>query len=938
MKHDLPKTINKIASVLLSSQITEAKSFEESLWECLGFVGECVHADRVYVWRADLKEYTMFRTYSWELSKNDSYVRTYDKFELKQNVFGQAHRIFQHNKAICGEISELPVECQNFFGNPNVKQVKSGVAIPLFLSGNLWGLLTIEHLNNSPQPTYESGEIEALSSVSLMMANAIEHQEIHEKLAQECEKAQIQSHWYSSILDAIPMPISVTDNQMRWQFVNAALETSLGKTRDEVIGLHCSHWDKSICNTDKCVIKCIERGERTSYFTQNNFSFKIDADIIKDIHGEKAGYIEIVQDVTLVESMAKLSAEIEAANVAKSRFLASMSHEIRTPLNAILGIAQVQRNNSTNTTDAEEAFAQICDAGEMLLALVNGILDLSKIESGKLELHQDVYSTVALINDTAHFNYVQYELKPLEFKIDFSKDVPIELYGDEYRIKQIINNLLSNAFKYTEEGSVELLVRVEFPYGLRISSDAFLVILVRDTGQGMTESQARECFDGFTRFNAELNRGKEGTGLGMGITKSLVEVMGGEITVDSKYGVGSCFTVRIPQKISITDLCGKEISDKFKHLNFKTKRRDYETEIKQDYMPYGRILVVDDIQMNLQVAKGFMLPYGVQIDVASSGEEAIHKVKKLSKISEAYDIIFMDHMMPFMDGIEATKILRNSGYKEPIVALTANVIMGQKDLFLQNGFDGYVAKPIDSRELDALFIKFIRDKQPADVLEKSKKDKENSPNHKRGTFPILDMDEIKKYFVEDAKNAIAVFGEFIVCANPSNSENPPEITDAQFKNYTVSAHGMKSALLNVGEVELSKKAARLEKAGEFHRLETIIKGTPLLMGELERLIDSFATKKSKPSKPEEVEKENQQIKVLSGNYDSKEMLRANLTEIATACDNFNSSDALNALANAKRLELPDSIQEKLDKIDAKLLESDFEIAANVARKLQDILN
>ena len=392
------------------------------------------------------------------------------------------------------------------------------------------------------------------------------------------------------------------------------------------------------------------------------------------------------------------------ANTAKSKFLATMSHEIRTPMNVILGITESYLEDKTLSKEMREGYEKIYNAGDLLLHIINDILDLSKIEAGKLELILVKYEVMSMINDAAHMNTIRFQHKAIKFNLNVDENIPAELYGDELRIKQILNNLLNNAFKYTDSGEVNLSFAVE---NSTLNNNIILLLRVSDTGQGMTEDQMKRLFNDYTRFNLETNRNTVGTGLGMAITRNLVNLMNGEITVESEVGKGSVFTVRIPQRVNGAGVLGKKAAANLQNFVFKNAAQEKYGKIQREPMPYGKVLVVDDMESNLDVAKLLLRPYQLQIDTAKSGFEAID----LIKAGKDYDIVFMDHMMPKMDGVETAKMIRDLGYKDPIIALTANAVLGQSEMFLANGFDGYISKPIDMRQLNDSLNKFIRDKE-----------------------------------------------------------------------------------------------------------------------------------------------------------------------------------------------------------------------------------
>ncbi|MCL2605468.1 MAG: response regulator [Defluviitaleaceae bacterium] len=485
-----------------------------------------------------------------------------------------------------------------------------------------------------------------------------------------------------------------------------------------------------------------------------------------------------------LEAMAKTA---ETANRTKSSFLARMSHEIRTPLNAILGISEIQLQDNSLPLEKKQAFVKIYNSGDLLLGIINDILDLSKIEAGKQELNLARYSVTHLIKDTAHINTAKCAHKPIAFKLDIDENIPSHLYGDELRIKQIINNLLSNAFKYTKSGEVKMAVRAE-----AAGEAVILTFNVSDTGQGMTEEQVNTLFDEYTRFNMDANRTTEGTGLGMSIVQNLVRLMDGEITVQSELGKGTVFTVRFPQRGVGALPIGRETAENLAAFRFNAQEDPASPKIPREIMPYGHVLVVDDVETNLYVAKGFMDLFGIKTDTAMSGHEALEIVKR----GNTYDIIFLDHMMPEMDGLEVIQQLRKMDYKAPVIALTANAITGQAEIFMQSGFDAFISKPIDIGKLTEILYTFIRDRQPPEVLERVR----------AYTNPPQGLDKaLRESFIRDGKKALKHLGGLI--------RRDAFDTEDALRIFTVVVHGIKSSLAAIGEPVLSEAAEVLEEYG-----------------------------------------------------------------------------------------------------------------------------
>lgn len=544
--------------------------------------------------------------------------------------------------------------------------------------------------------------------------------------------------------------------------------------------------------------------------------------------------------------------EAMEANQAKSIFLANMSHEIRTPINVMLGMNEMILRESASKEIVQYA-ESVEKAGRYLLSLINNILDITRIESGKLDITEEKFELRQLIQEIWMIGTKQAEAKKIDFVIEAEEELPKYLTGDVLHTKQVILNLISNAVKYTEEGRVTLEIN---------ASGDQIIFSVKDTGIGIRKEDMDTLFDMFTRVDMKRHRNIEGSGLGLTIAKELCEQMGGQIYAESIYGKGSRFTVCLPLKSTGEEKIGK--------WNFEESKKVSEDR-KRFFAPKAKVLIVDDSQQNLQVLASLLQRTSMQLDKAGSGLECIEKVR-----SKKYHLIFLDYMMPEMDGMETFHKLRDeeNGQEVPIIAITADVSTGIRQKFLSEGFADYLSKPVMWDRLEEILLQFI----PANLISREKDAREEWQIEEK---QILELKQKMKQWdielseglrllsgsISQYRRLAELFVEYYVPNKEQLIQSFERLqqTQNEIKNMTGLLHTLKSNARAIGAIELYELSFTMEKKGKLQDVNYINKAIPLLFFEWERVVqgicffikytEPFLLKNSAKDSPKQVEED-----------------------------------------------------------------------------------
>ena len=648
-----------------------------------------------------------------------------------------------------------------------------------------------------------------------------------------------------------------------------------------------------------------ENNTETRIFNRDNVIYELNYSALNEGDEKKSlgnnGYMAWIFDKTREynhkRELERLKLEAENANKSKSMFLAKMSHEIRTPMNGVMGFANLALENNPDEETAE-CLEYIKNSAESLLQIINDVLDISKIESGKMELVELEYNPARVFDEIVKLIKTQAESKNLTFNVDVSKDIPTVLVGDSIKLREILINILNNAVKYTNEGGITLEVKCKSE-----DEHAVMEITVTDTGIGIKADKLDSIFNSFEQVDNVSNYHVEGTGLGLSIAKQLTELMGGNINVNSKYGSGSEFIVTIPQKYVMT-----------------VKNVEKQDAIEVDIVAGNlKVLVVDDNMINLKVERGILQKYGMDVEICESGKECLALTSK-----NKYDIIFMDHMMPEMDGVETMQAIRKRDGEDnytPIILVTANAIVGVKEEMLSLGFDGFVSKPIDRKELNRELAKVLPDDKIESITSSTNVASDNKSDKDFVSHLMtagINVEEGIKY-CGDMESYIDVLKIMVSGYGDKRLKIKTYLETEDIDNYRIIVHSLKSGAANVGAVELSALAKELEYAAKDKDKEFIVEYTDRLLEMYEKVVETI-----KSSLPQEnVAKDG-----AKANLEPEHSLEEILQSIAYCLEELDSDGAIIHIDEALSMEISGEIVEKLNHMKEAVDVFDMEAAKN----------
>ncbi len=713
---------------------------------------------------------------------------------------------------------------------------------------------------------------------------------------------------------SLTVPVLVYDTKKKLQILNDAAYPFVGVKKDErgnfnIIGID------SLFHTDKGDIFDFDgNSQEADAVCSHNLSYcSLSINKIYDDFDDTIGYIIIVTDLSermnSIKRLEEAKRDAENANHAKSTFLANMSHEIRTPMNAIIGFSELVLKMNI-TKEVRSYVNDIKFASHNLLAIINDILDISKIESGKMELVMDSYYTSQLLNDVSMIISPQVTQKGLLFETKIDQNIPRALYGDKVRLRSVLTNILNNAVKYTQEGSITF----EASILKQTATHVTLEFKISDTGIGIKPENINNLFESFERFDQKIHHGIEGSGLGLAISNGYIHLMGGEIKVDSTYQQGSTFTIILEQKI---------VDDKPLEQDYTHNSITGNTTSISNMKLYGlSVLVADDNIINLRVAHGILSYYGLVVDTASSGKEALELCH-----SKKYDFVFMDQMMPEMDGIEAMREIRkiNAHYQKggqaKIIVLTADAIKGARESLINQGFDEYLGKPINVVQLERLFVRYI---SPSRITY------EDSTNESGTTTAGLSELENKLLGIDvtlGISNCGGKFEDYLKILKITYDYGEKQLEELKtsweandYETYIIKIHSIKSTSLNIGARGLSSMARSQEEEGRAGNYAYIDKHMQEFQDDGRKILDAI---KELLIEHKIISDESTNAEANVEELDEAMLLRL-YKNIERCIDQFDFAKVFEVLEETKKYKVPDKHKEILSKLDALMEDLDVD--------------
>lgn len=853
-RDNLLEGVNQAAATLLSAHTTD--DIENSLKESMRFVGESMDADGAHLWRIELADDNIefLHSYSWRSEAN----KLEDGRLNKLKEFGDIDISkwipqFVASNYYCGPVSKLDKSAQQYYRNMGITSI---FLQPLFVDGLFWGIFCIDYLKG--EHDYTKNEIRILQSVGLMVTNALKNVSLSIEIKEAHERSLL-------MLDTSPICAQIWDRNLNTIDCNEEAVRLYGfKDKKEYARrflAECSPEfqpdgrrsdEKAVELVDIAFLEGYCRFEWEHRIPYSNAAMPAEVTLVRAKYANEDVVIGYTRDLREYKaqlekiektqnSLRKARDIAENANRAKTNFLASMSHEIRTPMNSIIGFTELLLEEDTPLEQAGDYLKNIRMAGDVLLNLINDILDISKIESGKLVLIPIRYDMASMLNDIITLNLIRISEKPIKFKLDINDDLFSVMYGDDLRLKQILNNLLSNAFKYTHSGSVTLSVRSTRENENNIRLD----FTVTDTGVGIRPEDIKHIFNDYNRVNDEANRAIEGTGLGLTLTKKLIKLMGGEISVESKFGIGSIFRASVLQKFVSSETIGAQTAKNLRRFKYSSTIQTAQEKLKRIDLRWAKVLVVDDSLVNLDLAKGIMEKYKMQVDCVTSGPDAIERVRHAEF---AYDAIFMDHMMPGMDGIETAKHIRAipAEYTRmtPIIAMTANAVMGNEQMFFNEGFQAFIPKPINIMKLDSVIRQwvakeFVAPTQPAGLAAASSGPEQDQLPGNDINIPGVDTKTGLDLYGGSLEIYLIILKSFVENI-PAELSKMCTVTKESLPTYAVIAHAMKGNSSGIGAKALSEKAAELESMAKEGDLAGVLKLNDAFIKEAQAIVENVS--------------------------------------------------------------------------------------------------